>query len=203
MTELERFSFDPEYVVVSDPEFPGNGDWGCAVHGFARDGNVVPEIQSTWGAPLVGEVTLAEGGRWVGMFEASGLGGTTGLFATPSPGGLCAVVDGLAYLVDVENPERGAALMKHQVHQVVGAQAEPPLLLVVGPTDLVAVGIDGIEWATPRLAVDDLRVEFVKGNRITCSLDSLGGSPTIVLDAKTGDQIEGTRLDSFWPHGAA
>lgn len=202
MTELERFSFDPDYVVVSDPEFPGNGDWGCAVYGFARDGNVVPEIQSTWGAPLVVEVTLPESGRWVGMFEASGLGGTIGLFATPSPAGLCAVVDGLAYLVDVQDPARGAALMKYQVHQVVATQAEPPLLLVVGPTDLVAVGINGIEWSTLRSAVGDLRVEYVKGNRITCSLDNLGGSPTITLDAITGEQIDGTRFDSFWPSDA-
>ncbi len=196
---MERFDFDPDYGAVSDPEFPGNGKWGCDVYGFAQDGRAVSEIQATWGAPLVVEVMLPDGGRWVGMFEAGGLGGLTGLFATPAPTGLCAVVDGLAYLVDVGNPADGVSLLGHQVHQVVGAGSDPPLLLVVGPVDLVAVGGDGVAWATPRLAVDDLRVDHVEGNTITCSLDNLGWSPTISLDVATGEQIAGTRFDSFWP----
>jgi len=40
------------------------------------------------------------------------------------------------------------------------------------------------------------------GGIIECTLDNLGGSPTITLDATSGQQLTSTRLDSFWPPDA-
>jgi hypothetical protein len=37
---------------------------------------------------------------------------------------------------------------------------------------------------------------------IVCSCDNLGGTPTLTLDPVTGAQLDGTRLDSFWPTDA-
>src|SRR5439155_18309383 len=103
---FERFHFRPRYKLEVDPEFPGDGQWGCPVFGFDRDGRIMERFASRWGAPLTVRVQ-APSQVWVGMFAAGGLGGLRGVFACPSPSGLCAVVDGEAYLVEVDHPERG------------------------------------------------------------------------------------------------
>ncbi|MEZ5245464.1 MAG: hypothetical protein R2707_10235 [Acidimicrobiales bacterium] len=115
MAEIEKFDFKADYQVIVDPEFPGDGNWRCPVFGYDRDGAVVDQFESRWGTPLVLEVEPMNGQRWVGMFEASGLGGTTGVFATPDPARLCAVVDGLAYVINAADPADVAAV-KWQVH---------------------------------------------------------------------------------------
>ena len=127
--------------------------------------------------------------------------GDSGVYATPSPRRLCVLADGLAYLVGVNAAQHGADVVHDQVGQVE-VVVDPELLLLVRFIDIVAIGVDGVAWRSPRLAVDDLRVVSTVGGIIQCSLDNLGGSPTIALDAATGAQREGTRLDSFWPPDA-
>ena len=199
--QLEMFHFSPAFQVVVGPEFPGNGDWGCPVFCFGRDGRLQEPFDARWGAPTIVEVTPHDGERWVGQFAAGGLGGISGVFATPSPRLLCVVADGLAYLVGVDNAHRGADVVHDQVGQVE-VVVEPALLLLVRFIDIVAIGGDGVAWRSKRLAVDDLRVVSTSGGIIQCSLDNLGGSPTIALDAATGEQRDGTRLDSIWPPDA-
>lgn len=198
---MERFHFEPAFDAQPDPEFPGDGVWPCPVHGYDRDGAIQPDFSSVWGSPFVVEVALDDGRRWVGQYAAGGLGGETGAFATPDPFALCVVVGGQAYLTDVRSPEAGAAAMSPQVRQVA-AVADVPLLLLVTDIDIVALGAEGAAWKTPRIAVDDLRVLSADARGIVCSLDNLGGTATITLDPMTGEQIDGTRMDSFWPPGA-
>jgi hypothetical protein len=199
--KLEAFHFSPEFRVNVDPEFPGDGDWGCAVFGFDRDGRLQESFDSRWGAPTVVEVMPVEGERWIGQFAAGGLGGVSGVYATPSPRQLCVVTDGLAYLVDVDRAHLGARVVHDQVGQIE-AVVDPGLLLLVRFIDIVAVGPDGVAWRSLRLALDDLHVVSTTGGLIWCSLDNLGWSPTIALDAATGEQRDGTRLDSIWPPDA-
>ena len=196
LQELNVSGFAPSYAVVIDPEFPGDGDWGCDVFGFGRDGRLEKPFHSVWGTPFVVEVRPASAHRWVGQYAAGGLGGISGAFACPSPDHLCVLVDGQAYLTDVGAPASGSVVAHDQVGQVV---ASADLLLLVRFIDIVAIGRDGIAWRTKRLAVDDLRVIRATSDVIECSLDNLGGSSEIAIDAATGEQIEGTRLDSFWP----
>lgn len=73
------------------------------------------------------------------------------------------------------------------------------LLLLVRFIDIVALGPSGVAWRSARLAVDDLAVVIASPEAVVCSLDNLGGSETITLDPLTGEQLSGTRLDSFWP----
>lgn len=198
---METFHFSPAFRAVIDPEFPGDGDWGCPVFGFGRDGSLQESFDSRWGAPTVVEVLPFDGERWIGQFAAGGLGGVSGVFATPDPRQLCVVADGLTYLVRVDAAQHGALIAHHQVGQIE-AVVDPDLLLLVRFIDIVAVGPDGVAWRSPRLAVDDLRVLSTSGGIIECSLDNLGSSATITLDAATGQQQEGTRLDSLWPPDA-
>ncbi len=199
--DLVRFHFSPAFDVTADPEFPGDGDWGCSVFAFDRDGLLVEEFRSDWCTPTVVEVNPFDGERWIGHFPAGGFGGVSGLYASPGPGQLCVLADGLAFLVDVHAPQNGVRVVHDQVGQVE-VVVEQALLLLVRFIDIVAVGPEGVAWKTPRLAVDDLRVLSVAGGLIECSLDNMGGSPTISLDAATGEQVAGTRLGSFWPPDA-
>jgi hypothetical protein len=199
--QLESFHFSPAFQVIVDPEFPGGGDWGCPVFGFGRDGRLQEPFESRWGAPAVVEVIPTEGERWIGQFAAGGLGGACGVYATPSPRQLCVVADGLPYLVGIDSAQLGADVVHDQVLQIE-AVADPAMLLLVRSIDMVAVGSDGVAWRSPRLAVGDLCVISTSGGLIQCSLDNLGGSSTIALDAATGEQRDGTRLKSFWPPDA-
>lgn len=201
MGGLENFHFAPAFGVSVDPEFPGDGDWGCDVYGFGRDGLVEDDFHSAWGTPTIIEVIPSEGDRWVGKYAAGGLGIASGLYATPDPFLLCVVVDGLAYMTDVRRPGEGSLVVHNQVSQVMAVEGAS-LLLLVRAFDIVALGIGGVAWRTGRIAVDDLFVVSATDGVIECTLDNLGGSDTITLEAATGRQLGGTRLDSFWPPDA-
>ncbi len=166
------------------------------MYGFGRDGAAAEPFDSRWGPPLVLRVDANP--SWVGSFAAGGLGGVTGVSATPSPNGLCVVADGLAYLVDVRDPGRGAIIAHDQLTQVT-ALADPPLLLLTRFIDLVAIGADGIQWRTRRLCVDDLCIRSATSAAIVCTGDNLGGDAEIRVDPATGLQIGGSTLPSGWP----
>lgn len=198
MTDASGFDpagFEPPYEVDVDPEFPGDGRWRSPLYAFDREGRVESALVSRWGAPRIVQVWPASSPEWVGMFPAGGLGGVTGVFATPSPQRLCVVVDGHAYVVRVDAPGDGAVVAHDTVEQVVPVAA-PPLLLLVRGIDIVALGRDGVAWHSPRLAVDDLRVVGVDGVGIRCTGDLLTGGPSsLVVDPMTGQVRSGPRLD--------
>src|SRR5260370_32218936 len=84
---FDALGFSPSYSCQPDPELPGDGDWRCPVHGFRRDGSIAEPFRSRWGTPLVVRFELPDGTQRVGLFEAGGLGGIAGLFASPDPSG--------------------------------------------------------------------------------------------------------------------
>lgn len=191
-------AFGSAYTFEIDPEFPGDGDWGCPVVGFDRSGAVVSDFDSRWGAPFIVRLGPDGGQEWVAMLPSGGLGQLREAFVTPEPHLLAIVAGGLACLLDTRSPGLPVQIIRDGVNQVV-ASSDPPLLLFVRFFDIAALGPDGIAWRTPRLCVDDLQVQEIGPGGIVCTCDNLGGTPTIVLDRVTGAQVEGTRLDSFWP----
>ena len=67
----------------------------------------------------------------------------------------------------------------------------------------LVLGHSGIVWRSGRVALDGLRVETVAGDELHCVADNLeGGSDWLVLDATSGEQTSGRRLDSIWPPDA-
>ncbi|RHA37746.1 hypothetical protein [Cellulomonas rhizosphaerae] len=192
---FDRLGFSAAFEAEVDPEFPADGDWRRPVYAFDRDGDLQDEFVSRWGPPRIVRVQPAHSPEWIGMFAAGGLGVESGVFATPAPERLCVVVDGLAYLVNVDSPADGAVIAHNQVHQVV-ASAETSLLLLVRFIDIVALGADGVAWQSPRLAVDDLRVVEVSAAGIHCTGDLLAGDPdSFVVDPESGLVISGPRLE--------
>lgn len=197
----DGFAFVSAFSIVIDPEFPGNGVWDCPTFGFDRDGRVVEDFYSGWGSPMVVRFERQEGEGWVGMFSAGGLGGISGVFSCPSPDRVLVVAGGLAYFVDVSRPDGGAVIVHDQVDQVFGVN-RPALLLLARFIDIVALGIEAVEWKTGRLSMDDLRIVSSSSTSIICSGENFGGSPTIALDPLTGLQVEGSTLrDLGWPPG--
>jgi hypothetical protein len=198
MTEvrgIDRACFQPAYEVTVDPEFPADGEWPNPVYAFDREGHVQSDFVSRWGAPRIVQVQATDSPEWVGMFPAGGLGGVSGVYATPSPRSLCVLVDGEAYVVRVDAPAEGAVVVHDQVEQVLPV-AEPPLLLLVRGFDMVALGSDGVAWRSPRLAVDGLRVVAVDEEGIRCTGDFVTGEPaSIVVNPATGEVTAGPRLD--------
>jgi hypothetical protein len=198
---FESWEFAPAFRVVPEPEFPGSGTWRYPLVCFDRSGAVAPDPVTRWGTPVTIEVHPIGAQPWIGSFASGGLGGVSALSATPSRRHLVAVADGLAYVVDTENPGDGAIIVSDMVRQVVPVETD--LLLVVATLDMVALGPEGPVWQTERLVVDDLRVEAASREGIVATGDMLDvDRPEIVLDPRTGQQTQGLRLDSFWPPDA-
>jgi hypothetical protein len=194
MVSFEGFHFAPAYTIEVDPEFPGTGDWGLPVVAFDRDGQIVEAFESRWGTPLIVRVNPHGGRSWIAMFPGGGGAFVRGLFGCPNPVDLCVVVDGEALLVNVEGPTQGATIAQLDVTQVVPIVGAA-LLLLVGYTDVAAIGSAGVAWQSRRLAMDDLRV--VEANSESVTLQGwMGGSDPerLVIHPATGEVIEGRRL---------
>jgi hypothetical protein len=111
----------------------------------------------------------------------------------------CLVADGLAYVIDVNHPERGALIASDQVTQIV-AMPEPPLLLFARFSDVVALGSQGVAWKSEHVVVDEIAISHASASAIVCTGENFGGSPTIWLDPASGEQIAGTTMkDLGWP----
>ena len=199
VVDFERFGFDTAFEVDLDPEFPGDGDWGCPVYGFDRLGRVVDPFVSPWGTPVVVMVRPVEAEPWVGMFPAGGVRSLSQVFACPRPTDLGVMAEGDVYVVSVLAPEQaGSVVAVGDVQQVAGI-SELDLLLFVRSRNIVAIGPEGLRWETSRLGVDDLRLVRATSRAIVCTVDNLGGNPQIELNPVNGEQTAGTHLDSFWP----
>jgi len=193
--EFERFDFSPEFDIVLDPEFPGDGVWRCDVHRYGPDGQVRAEFHSATETPVIIEVNPIGGQPWVGQFTFGGLGGTTGLYAMPNPSHLCAVVNGLAYVINVRDPGSGAVIVRDLVEQVVAVEGES-LLLFVGDRDILTVGREAEVWRAG-FPVDSLRVVSTASGKIECTVHNLGASYPITLDTKSGHEIAGPGWASY------
>lgn len=180
--------FSAAYEVEPDPEFPGDGEWGCPVYGYTAAGTVSSDFESQWGAPTVLRLTSQSGAESVLMFAAGGLGGESGIFACPAPKDLCVVAAGEAYLVDTNAPQRGAVILRSDTQEVVPVPDEG-LLLLSGYENVVAVSINGLVWRSPRLAHDGLHVDYAREGRLFCHAEDMSGWVEVEIDATTGQPI--------------
>jgi hypothetical protein len=201
---FDPHGFDPAFSAEADPAFPPDGVWREPLYCYDRDGSAGPEPVTRWGAPFVIRVVPERAEPWVGMFAAGGLGGhaSTGAHACPRRDQLCVLVDGLAYLVSVDAPGVGASPLAPSITQIV-ATGNPPLLLLVTFSSVIALGPTGVAWQTGRIALDGLRVDRVDGNRLLLIAESVeGGFDQMVLDSTTGEQVAGRRFQDHWPPDA-
>jgi hypothetical protein len=185
VARFETLGFDRAYAVDIEPALSSAHD--DPSYAYGRNGALIHEFdfESRWGTPLIVRVRPRDADPWIGAFAAGGLGVVRNVYALPSPRHLCAIVDGLAYVVDVTAPDQPAAIAAQAVVHV-RAVPDVPVVLLAGDTDLAGVGVDGRIWSAPRLVVDDLRVLRASAEAIVCSGDVGGRMATITLTPDTG-----------------
>ena len=194
---FHTLGFAPAYSCQVDPELPGNGDWGCPVYGFSRDGSRAAEpFRSRWGTPIIVRFTLPDASTWIGMFEA-GPGGLDGAFACPSPLTALIACDGQAYLIEVTAPGRTTAIGPTPVTQASGAGKD--LIVLASFSELTAIGPHGQVWLSERLCLDNLKIVTASADTIECTGDFIESAEHLKIDTQTGRLQEGRRFLDTWP----
>lgn len=185
VNEVAPTRFDSNFRMLLGPELPGDGRWPHPFFEFDTDGKIGDTATSPWGPPLIIEVEqLGDGSKWVGQFP--GHDGITTALATPDPNRLCVISGGQAWIVDVRQPSNGAHPVHSNVVSVENA-VESALLLLVGRTDIVAIGSEGVEWESGRIASDDLAVVSISNGLIDCTAFVNGVDRELTLSAATGE----------------
>ncbi|HLJ87960.1 MAG TPA: hypothetical protein VKZ53_14155 [Candidatus Angelobacter sp.] len=121
-------------------QFPANLEEGDRVGAFLR---VSPKAGSSW----VGFFALG--------FDSEKV--ASGIYSTPDPGVLCAVVGGYGYTVHAAHPDRWSRI---EPQPILEARAVPELklLLFTGFTAISALMADGERWVTERLSWEGLSI---------------------------------------------
>jgi hypothetical protein len=179
---FDTLGFPARYSVAVEPD-----ERDGASYAYGRNGKLIEEydFDARWGTPMVLRIGPDTGPAWTGAFAAGGLGTVRNVYATPSPKHVCAIVDGLAYVVDVDTPDQPAFIAANAVVTVLPVP-DVPLLVLAGDTDLAGIRDDGIVWAVPRLVLDDLRVLRANAEAIVCSGDIGGRMATITVTPTSG-----------------
>ena len=101
---------------------------------------------------LLVEVTPYDGEPWQGAF-LQGLGGMSGLFATPLPTTLCVVARGQGYWVPVLTPRDFLEVSCIPVKSVFAVPGRS-IVVFASYTELAAYGPSGMLWITEQLSWD-------------------------------------------------
>jgi hypothetical protein len=110
----------------------------------------------------------------------------SGLVPTPDPDGLCVLVRGTAYVVDVTDRSYRPVVVSAPVLSVAPVVVAGVLLLAT-PWRVIGVGPDGVAWRTGRLAIDGLRLDEADESRLVGVADP-GSAETreFVIDLRSG-----------------
>lgn len=154
-------------------------------HVFAADGAGARAISiqvEPWGEPV-----------WSATFSAPapGVRALTTLLGTPAPTGLCVVEQGTAFLGDVLRP--GGFRVVETPGPVVCAQemVAEGLLLLSTPWSVLAIDVDGIRWATERVAIDGLRIDASDGRWVRGVADPDGEARDFEIELSSGRVVGG------------
>ena len=155
----------------------------------APDLSIAGKSASMLAPALEVDVTTAAGNRW----SASIFGGRTGLTQSansPNSSTLLCVAGGIPYLILVEKPDRYEVLPIRPVREIIPV-IDAKLMILVGYTSLLAVGVDGVKWASPRLVSDGFSEVRVALSRVVVRGVSARDNMEIeiTLDLATGEAV--------------
>jgi hypothetical protein len=89
----------------------------------------------------------------------------TGIWSAPNPMEMCAVSGGYAYMIDTTAPDRFTMIPFRPVLQIHPA-IEASLLLFVGNRTVIAWGVDGERWHSPKLSDEGVTVVGIENGRL-------------------------------------
>lgn len=107
------------------------------------------------------------------------------------------ICDGQAYLVNVSDPGRTAAIAMSPVTQVSCAGRD--LIVLASFAGLVAIGPRGQVWASERLCLDNLKIVSASADSIDCIGDFIDDTESFTVDAHAGTLRAGRRFLDTWP----
>ena len=139
------------------------------------------------------KVSLTTGTTWIGRFRG-GAEGTDGVFTTPNPDVVCIVVRGDGYWVPVHEPRSFEEVRAIPIKRVLPI-GDPPALIFVTFTRLVAYGPRGLMWTTNDLSWDGLDILEAGSGRIRgTAWDSPGARKVpFLVDARSGETQGGAK----------
>lgn len=119
----------------------------------------------------------------------------TALLGTPSPTGLCVVERGTAFVGDVREPEGFEVVATPGPVVAAEELVDEAALLLVTPWAITAVGPGGVQWTTPRIAVDGLRVDEANDGWVRGVADPDDDEPRdFAVDLANGQLIGGSAI---------
>jgi hypothetical protein len=89
----------------------------------------------------------------------------TGLWSVPNPNEICAVSGGYAYLIDTTAPDRFTMLPYRPVLHIRPLTAHN-LILFVGHHAILAWGLKGEAWQSPRLTDEGITIAIIEANTL-------------------------------------
>lgn len=158
-----QFDFLANYELLPIDRIDRSG--GKQAYGFP-DAVLLDPQQELADRPIL-EVRPARGDPWVGVFYGAQYGvppAVSGrLIGWPDEWSICVVYAGGGVVVRADDPTRTYEI---DANPVTGALVVPEREMVVFSdfTNLVAYGPGGVLWKSPRLALDDVRVQEVDGD---------------------------------------
>ncbi len=158
-----QFDFLVNFEVVPLERVDRSG--GKDAYGFP-DAVLLDPQQELADRPIL-EVRPGRGDPWVGVFYGAGYGvppAVSGrLIGWPDEWSICVVYAGGAVVVRADDPTNTYEI---NASPVTGALviAEREMVVFSDFTNLVAYGPGGLLWQSPRLALDEVRVQAVDGD---------------------------------------
>lgn len=135
-------------------------------------------------------VRLSGGASWTGRFFAprSQRRAASGVYRTPSATGICVINQSRVFVGDVLDPAGIAPVDDLGEVLAVERDARSGLLYVSTGWTVAAIGAAGLVWQTPRLAIEDLRLDGVQGTSLHGTADPDGdGAKPFTIEVITGD----------------
>jgi hypothetical protein len=127
--------------------------------------------------------------EWTGVFAFGRLGdrGISRVLSLPDPEKLCVVSKGAGYIVAATDPR---ACERLRTVPIVDVRTMPQAGVVIfaNHTNLVAHGVHGVAWRTPRLALDGFKIVEVTHHTVVGEYWDLRSEAmeTFEVDARTG-----------------
>ncbi|MCI0627889.1 MAG: hypothetical protein L0387_40605 [Acidobacteria bacterium] len=180
-----RLDFSCTYEVEVLPELPGSS-------GLIEEYYFSPESRGGGEYGLLLKVTPAGKPPWLGCFMRGDLpSGSSGVYGSPDPNGLCVVLAGQGYAVPVADPRMWKEIPCSPIRHACSVP-EKYLLVFADFTRLVAYDRAGLKWISPDVCWDDLEIVEVNdccvkgtgwnaptGARAPFAVDLRSGQPTL------------------------
>jgi len=149
---------------------------------------LVPGRQAGAGG-LIFEVDPSDSDPWTGLarpgvMRASGV--VSGLVTTPDPDGLCVLVRGTAYMIDVTDRSYRPVAASAPVISAAPVLSAG-LLLLATPWYVIGIGPEGVLWQTKRVAIDGLRLDEADESHLIGVADPESAEPReFVIELRSG-----------------